>query len=539
MKMAGLRETFEGFKSDLVKIKRSLALPAALPRFLRDPLTVPKAEEEIRRLLDTRADRFLELARREIYERPDSAYLKLLRHAGCDFSDLHRQVHRQGLEETLIELAKAGVYLTSDEFKGKKEVVRGGESFRVSPGDFERQDSSAGFGIQSSGTRNAPVSTFSSLDWRGQQINNEAISFYAHDLFLCAHALYEPIVAGRVSFVLINAKLGIRTERWFANRVRAHGWLENQYHYFNICLTAMMGTWFGPGIAKPEFLDEGDVRPVVEWVLEKRREGKNCCIRTVVSNAVRIARRAAEMGVSLEGTKFRTGGEPLTESKQAVIERVGALALPGYGFGGGLGSALSCGRPLFRDEVHIPRTLITLVEHPKPLDDGDPPIYPLLLTTLHPTAPRLLLNVENGDYATLTTRDCGCALHKVGFTQHLHTIRSFEKFTSEGMNYFSTDLFELLENAIPAEFGGGPGDYQLVEEEDGNGQTRLTLLVDPDVGAVDEANLLSRLQQGLAKGSRNNRFMTAVWQDAGTFRIRRERPHASARGKILPLRINR
>jgi hypothetical protein len=107
------------------------------------------------------------------------------------------------------------------------------------------------------------------------------------------------------------------------------------------------------------------------------------------------------------------------------------------------------------------------------------------------------------------------------------------------MNYFSTDLFELLENAIPAEFGGGPGDYQLVEEEDGNGQTRLTLLVDPDVGAVDEANLLSRLQQGLAKGSRNNRFMTAVWQDAGTFKIRRERPHASARGKILPLHINR
>jgi hypothetical protein len=299
-----------------------------------------------------------------------------------------------------------------------------------------------------------------------------------------------------------------------------------------------MGKWFGPGIAKPEFIDVGDVRPIVEWVLEKRREGKNCCIRTVVSNAVRIARRASEMGVSLEGTKFRTGGEPLTESKQAVIEQVGARALPGYGFGGGLGSALRCGKPHFRDEVHVPQSLVAVVEHPRPLDYSDPPIYPLLLTTLHPMAPRLLLNVENGDYATMLMRDCRCPLQKVGFTQHLHTIRSFEKFTSEGMNYFSTDLFELLENTMPSEFGGGPGDYQLVEEEDNRRQTRLTLVVHPRVGELDEERVLARLRAAFSEGSRGNRFMTGVWENAGTFRIKRGAPYASPRGKILPLHIS-
>jgi hypothetical protein len=462
-----------------------------------------------------------------------------LNQAGCSFSDLQRHVHSRGLEATLVDLAKQGVYLTSDEFKGKKEVIRGGERLRVSPEDFERRDSSAGFSIQSSGTRNAPIRTHSSLDWRGQQIINEAISFHAHELFSSAHALYEPIVAGRVNFALTNAKLGVRTERWFANRILAHSWLESRYHYLTIRLTVTTGNWFGPGIAKPEFIDVSDVSPIVEWVLGNKRQGKNCCIRTVVSNAVRIARCAAEMGVTLEGTKFRTGGEPLTESKQTVIEQVGARALPGYGFGGGLGSALRCGKPEFRDEVHVPRSLITVVEHPKPLDYGGPPIHPLLLTTVHPLAPRLLLNVENGDYATMIARECGCALQKVGFTQHLHTIRSFEKFTSEGMNYFGADLFELLENTLPAEFGGGPGDYQLVEEEDGNGQTRLTLVVHPNVKDLNEEKLLSRLQQALANGSRNNRFMSGIWKDAGTFRLRREAPHASARGKILPLHINR
>ena len=109
--------------------------------------------------------------------------------------------------------------------------------------------------------------------------------------------------------------------------------------------------------------------------------------------------------------------------------------------------------------------------------------------------------------------------------------------TSEGMNYSGSDLFELLEDTIPSEFGGGPGDYQLVEEEDDTGQTRLTLVVHHNVGELDNEKLLSRLEKGLAQGSRGNRFMSMLWQDAGTFRIRREVPHASPRGKILPLHI--
>jgi hypothetical protein len=150
----------------------------------------------------------------------------------------------------------------------------------------------------------------------------------------------------------------------------------------------------------------------------------------------------------------------------------------------------------------------------------------------------LFLNVENGDYATLDRRDCGCALEKVGFKLHLHHVRSYEKFTSEGMNFFYGDLYELFEKAFPREFGGGPGDYQLVEEEDGNSQTRLTLVVHPAVGHLDEGKILVRLRAALADGSRTNRFTTWIWQDAGTFRIRREAPHMSARGKVLPLHIS-
>jgi len=462
---------------------------------------------------------------------------QLLKHAGCELSDLQTQFHRHGLEETLVRLAGEGVYLTSDEFKGKKEVVRGAESFLVSPGDFKRRDTSAGFTLQSSGTRNAPISTFSSLDWRTLELMGIAIFHSAHDLFSSyAHATHDSILSGRLA--LYNAKLGIPTDRWFAIKIPLHNALEDRYHFLNPYLIAMMGKWFGPGTAKPEILDLGDVQPIVDWILKKRREGKKCYIRTVVSNAVRIARCALEMGVSLEGTILRVSGEPLTESKLEVIERVGARPVPGYGFGGGLGSALGCGKPAFIDEMHVPQTMLAVVEHPKPLDYNGPPIHPLLLTTVHRLAPRLLLNVENGDYVTMMNRDCGCALERVGFTQHLHTIRSFEKFTTEGRNYFTADLFGLLEKTMPSEFGGGPGDYQLVEEEDDNAQTRLTLLVHPKVGELDEQRLLAVLLEGLRNSSPDRRA-ARIWQAVGTLRLRRQVPYSSQRGKTLPLHIRR
>jgi len=533
----GLKTHCQQLRSDLRKVKSALVLVAALPQFFRDQITVQRAEEEIKRLLDTRVERFLELVRTQIYERPASPYLRLLNHAGCDFSDLQTQVHRHGLEETLVRLAGEGVYLTPDEFKGKKEVVRGEQSFRVSPGDFERRASSAGLITQSSGTVNAPVPVFSSLEWRALRAMVAAIGYSANDRFSCANAVYEPLLASRVSHVLIRGKLGIPMDRWFVRKISAHSWLEDTYHYLATYLVAMMGTWFGPGIAKPEILDKEDVRPIVEWILAKRREGKKCCISTTASNAVRIARRALEMGVSLEGTTFTASGEPLTEAKRAVIERAGARTAQNFNYGGNIRAGLACDNPRFTGEVHVEQSLVALVEHPQPLDDNGPPIYPLLATTLHPMAPRLLLNVENGDYGTMVRRDCGCPLEKVGFTQHLHTIRSFEKFTSEGMNYFGTDLFEVLEKTIPSEFGGGPGDYQLVEEEDPSGQTRLTLLVHAEVGELDEQRLLKALQDVLGQGSRDNRFMAKVWQAAGTLRVRREAPHGGLKGKILPLHI--
>jgi hypothetical protein len=193
-----------------------------------------------------------------------------------------------------------------------------------------------------------------------------------------------------------------------------------------------------------------------------------------------------------------------------------------------------CAHPAATDEIHVNEYALALNRHRRDLPDGST-VEPLLCTTLHPAAPRLLVNVESGDYGIFTRRNCGCGLEQAGLTLHLHRMRSFEKFTSEGMNYNYTDLYEILEKTLPGEFGGGPGDYQLREEEDAHGQTRITVMIHPGVGRVDEARVLARLQAALGRDAWHSRF----WRDAGTLRVKREAPYATARGKILPLHIVR
>jgi hypothetical protein len=537
MNAAVLRRDLSQLRSDLSGMVR---LIKAVPEFFRERVTLERAKEQIKRDLDRREERFLDVARSQIFERPESPYLQLLRLAGCEFSDLRAQVKRCGIENTLARLAGEGVYLSSDEFKGKKDVTRGPHSFRVTPGCLENPNLGGGYRTQSSGTTNQPIRSFVSLDLLAIRTPASCLAFAAHDLFSCAHAMYDAILPGSagINNLMIYARMGVAADRWFARTMPIKSKLERIYHSATTRLLVHAARYCGAGFPEPEFIRDDQVDELVHWVRAQQAEKIRCCITTAASNAARIARTASRLGISLEGTKFIVTGEPLTDSKREVIESAGARAIPRYAYGGSINISYGCANPVHTDESHVSQHLLALIASPHRAADAGSGIHPLLCTTIDPAYPRLLLNVESGDYGYLSQRDCGCLLEKTGLSLHLHHIRSFEKFTSEGMNFFYGDLYELFERTLPCEFGGGPGDYQLMEEEDETGQTRLTLVVHPQVEAVDETRILSRLRAELSKRSRNDRFMTDVWTHAGTFKIRREAPYASARGKILPLHMS-
>jgi hypothetical protein len=518
-----------------------LSLIAGLRGFFRQQVTLEQANEEIRRELETREQRFLDLVRSRVNDRETNPYFKLLALAGCDFADLQSYVRKKGLEKTLERLAEDGVYLTSDEFKGKIDVVRGNTSFRISQKDLAMRDSHRGLVLsQSSGTRGPPQRYAVSLKNSRESSIVRSIFLSAHDLFHHSHAIYDTILptSGGIRDLLGFAKCQIRVERWFARRVPLNSWPEATFHHLMTSLIVLAAKCFGPGAPSPEFLEGHELDRIVNWMAEQRTLGKAACLRSTASNGVRIARIAQDMGQSLKGCSFIVSGEPLTESKRAAIESVHARVIPCYGCAGLGAIGWGCGNPLYTDEVHVPTHRFAVIQRPQPLDNHDLPIHPFLFTTLSLGSPFLHINVENGDFGEIGGRDCGCALEKAGLTLHLHEIRSHEKLTSEGMNYYYSDLYELLEKTFPSEFGGGPGDYQLVEEEDATGRTRLTLRIHPAVGPLNEVKTMARLRAAFSNGSRNNRFMTWVWQDAETFRIKREAPHTSPRGKILPLHIS-
>jgi hypothetical protein len=537
-----LEKSFVQLKADVSeRINQNYRLARALPAFLRDPITPAQAEERIRGLLDDRERRFLELARTRIYACPTSPYFKLLRSAGCQLADLDGQVRRHGLEATLGALAREGVYLTAEEFKGKVDVRRGTEIFRVESTDFVPPEPTAGFVTRSSGTNNAPIFTVISLDRIAVQALEVAVSFSAHGLLKNAHATYDAILPSGSALrnLLINAKLGIASERWFARKVPTKNKLGAAYQYLTTHFIVALARWYGPGFPRPEFVAITETDRIIRWIADKRAQDTRCAIKTSGSNATRIAETAWKAGASLKGATFICGGEPFTDAKRDTIQKAGARAIPRYGFvtGGSVGNG--CAQPAHTDEVHVNRHTFALITAPEGHPLRAASIRPLLFTTLLPTDPWLLLNVENGDYGVLEERDCGCALQRVGLTLHLHDIRSYEKFTSEGMNYFYGDLFDIFEKRLPTEFGGGPGDYQLVEEEDEDGRTRLTLRVHPHVPELNEAKVIVRLREHLSSGSWEKEFQVKMWHAADTFRIRREAPHASARGKILPLHLSR
>jgi hypothetical protein len=516
-----------------------MVLGRFLPDYFRRTVTPSEAVEMMSRSLELRGENFLELARTQIYNRPESPYLRLLALAGCGFADLETQVRRHGLETTLERLAEAGVYVTSDEFKGKKDIVRGGRSFRVSPEAFDALEPRAGFLIQSSGTTNAPVRSFIPIDWIARESLMTSAAFAAHDLFGSAHAVYDSILPGAGGFfaLLMYSRAGVPIDHWFARKIPSHGWAASASSYATSYLIVFMGKRFGRSFPAPDFLDVSEVRRIAEWAARMRRQGAACCVTTAASNAARIAREAFDAGISLDGVRFIATGEPLTEAKQEIIRKVGADVIPRYVYGGCLLIGYGCAAPEFIDDIHVDLSTVALIANPRPIPANGPAVRALLCTTVAPGTSRLLLNTDNGDYAEFSTRRCGCALEKLGLGLHLYRIRSYEKFTSEGMNYFYGDLFETFEKALPAEFGGGPGDYQLVEEEDAGGQTRLTCVVHPRLEGLDEQKLLQRLQQALGQGSFGNQFQANIWRAAGTMRVERREPHASGRGKILPLHM--
>jgi hypothetical protein len=105
------------------------------------------------------------------------------------------------------------------------------------------------------------------------------------------------------------------------------------------------------------------------------------------------------------------------------------------------------------------------------------------------------------------------------------------------MSFLDTDVIPVLEEVLPARFGGGPTDYQLVEDEGEAGEPRLRLLVSPRVGDVDPHAVAEAFLAAMSFGSGVERVMGLMWRQARLLRVERRAPLTAASGKILHLHV--
>jgi hypothetical protein len=517
-------------------VKAFARYAVGLRSFLRQPLTSEECRRQVERGLNTRDRALLVILERAVYGQARSPYRALLEHAGIELGDVERLLRESGVEGALERLHDEGVYVSLDEFKGRRPIQRPGLSLDVRPENFDGPLIGAAFVGSTGGSTGPRRRVFSDFDHRAHGAVYHRLFLEAFDLLERPAAVWRAAPPGSagIGTVLGSAKVGQPVERWFShNRLLPRRGIVKDFVFTAYTVAAsrtspMRLPW-------PEYVPVQEAGRVARWAAEKRGSGTPALLSAPASSGVRVALAAEKLGLDIAGTFFRLSGEPFTQAKADVIVRTGARAVSNYSMSELGRVGVACASPEALDDLHVTTDHLAVIQRERTVAPGAS-VPALLFTTLRPNAPKLMLNVESDDYGTLVQRECGCLLGELGFSTHVHSVRSYEKLTSEGMTFVGSDVIVLLDELLPARFGGQPTDYQLVEEEV-DGFPKVGVVVSPTVGEVDERAVIEAVLGALSAGPGYKGMMADVWRGGDTLRVVRREPYATAAGKILPLHV--
>lgn len=518
----------------LGRLRQTARLGLTARGFLGTPIDLEQARSKVRQRVARRDDNFLAAVRTLVYGVAESPYRSLLDWAGCERGDLEAHVRTHGVDATLELLRDGGVYVTTDEFRGRTPIVRNGFELEASPADFDNPFLlGRGVGAATSGSSAAPRRVL--MDWRGlaEDAADNLFLFEAHEMRELPLALWlsaPPGVAG-IHALLVNAKRAHPPERWFTPVVPGLPGTSGVARIASAGLP-LVARSVGMRFPRPEPVPVEEAGVIARWLAEQIALRGSAVVRTSASGAVRVAEAAARSGVGVEGGKALVGGEPLTPARRRALEAAGLTPVSFYGaaeiglVGGG------CARPANCDDIHIFTDRLGVTVLRQELARPGLSVESLLYTTLTLNAGVVLLNAEIGDHATLERRSCGCLLGELGLDVHVSDVRSHAKLTGEGMALLGGELEDAV-SACVERAGGGPNDFQFWERSDDAG-TRLVLAVDPDV-PIDERAFVESVLEELERRALAGRLVAEAWRAAGTFELVRQRPQPNATLKLLPV----
>jgi hypothetical protein len=483
-----------------------------------------------------REDAFVRLLEKGVFGYGRSPYRPLFELAKVDLGDVRAMLHGRGLEATLLALREAGVYVTFEEFKGRQPMVRGGCEIAVQPRDFDNPYLHHYYGATSGGSTGAGTRVSTDLDHLAAEAPHYLLTDHAHGIFGLPTGTWLGVLpdSSGTNFALRHAHYGHVISKWFSYHAAGQPMPTLRFRAATRYVRGV-ARLCGVRFPQPEPVSLEQASIVARWLGETLEVHGAAVLVTTVSRALRVSLAAQAAGLKLEGVTMIGTAEPATMAKVSGIMRCGARWIPAYAFVEAGIVGFGCARPRAPSDVHLFKDMLAVVPYPRHVADAGMTVNAFNFTSLLPTAPKLLLNVEMDDYGILQTRSCGCPMEQYGLADHLHDIYSFRKLTGEGVTLVGSDMLRVLEEVLPSRFGGSPLDYQLHEEEDERGFTRLCVLVSPRVGVLDDTEVIRTVVDGLARGGFASELATATWLAAGSLRIRRSEPMWTARGKLLPL----
>ncbi|RJQ51131.1 MAG: hypothetical protein C4526_10745 [Nitrospiraceae bacterium] len=528
------------FSNIPVLYKHYKATSAILRKVFKYPLTPDKSGRIIADRLSRRNENFLETVEKTIYSFSSSPYRLLLDRAGYGFQDVYKLVMTRGIEDALGDMYSKGVYIDILEFKGKKTAVRGEASFNFREKDFSNPLLTTGLDTKSGGTRSSGTSIVVPLEYIEQHNVYGVFAARENNMMKNPAVIWLPILpAGEgLFFNLRFAAMGNPPVKWFSQvdekyiKPSATDKLKTKTSIWTAAL-------YGKKIPAPEFIDMRKTVNIARWMDANLGNAPGFSVVTYASSALRLITEAKKHNFRLGETAFWLMGEPLTDKISEEIRDFGCRAYSLYGCNELMIIGQGCANPRQPDDMHFCKDKLAVLQRKTDVEHSDVSVDAFYFSTILKSSPKIFLNTQTGDYGVIEKRSCGCGFEKLGFTEHIHTVRSFEKLTAEGATFIGSDLIPLVQKVLPSEFGGNATDYQFVEEPDESGFPRLFILVSPDLGGIDDNRLKELVFETMGSGEYSHAYSRSYWSQADTIRIKREYPVPTARGKIVPLHIRK
>ena len=373
-----------------------------LREYVRNPLTLEEAQAAVRQRMEEREGNFLRLVQRGIFGYPRSPYLPLLKLAGCELGDIENLVREEGLEGTLLALREAGVYFTFEEFKGREPIVRGGQVVSARPSDFNNPFLSHYYYVESGGSTGAGTRVPTDLDHMAANAATIMLGLNAHGTLGLPSAFWYGVLpdSSGPNAILRHLRCGEAVDRWFSPTMA--GDLRPSFkNRLATRLIVSLGQLYGAPIPAPEPVPLDKASIVARWMAETVKKHGGCVLRANVSKALRVCLAAREEGIDLAGTIFMGGGEPPTPAKVRQITESGARWIPTYFFTEVGAVGWGCARPVDPNDIHLFKDSLALIQYPRRMPGSDITVDAFHFTSLLPTAPRLMLNVESDDYGII------------------------------------------------------------------------------------------------------------------------------------------